>query len=552
MKVFELLLILAFLYTSSEFRFNGILRNLDENITSLLNESSSNEKKDDISDLNDISDIIDTNFNGTSPDTDTDTDTEKELGSETNKASYIEEDTISTQIEADITSLSNNSEPSLNKTETSNSDFYDMNNGNDTILDKENASIINNDSILDPYENENKSIINNDSMFDPYENENKSIINNDSMFDPYENENISNINNDSMLDPYENENISNINNDSTLEPSDKENTSIINNGSTLEPIPSLQIPKLILVGFGNFAKSTNQGQWILFKVFFKRVLGGIPSKFLSFNIDINYLRRLVTRYLEEVKADCTRITDDSKDDIEYNCACQIKENSNSFTVSTKADDLIFGDNEKVDYTISSYANSTKNELQIQTDNNLEKGIMAFNNTVLELEEDHFILTGNLTEKITDEKVVLFIDENGDGNLKNVYCNVTNLIDELYEFECKPTTSINAQLQGISGRTTSTGKDFVVNFADGEESMIDIKVNNTNSIEDNEDNNNPNSKPFVKKSSSSGLSGGAIAGIIIGAVVLLIALITIIACCCRKPQKELVQESELDMNVSKKS
>ena len=150
-----------------------------------------------------------------------------------------------------------------------------------------------------------------------------------------------------------------------------------------------------------------------------------------------------------------------------------------------------------------------------------------------------------------KKVVLFIDENGDGNLKNVYCNVTNLIDEVYEFECKPTTSINAQLQGISGRTTSTGKDFVVNFADGEESMIDIKVNNTNSYnEDNEDNNNPNSKPFVKKSSSSGLSGGAIAGIIIGGVVLLIALISIIACCCRSPKKELVQESELNMNVSK--
>ena len=158
MKVFELLLILAFLNTSSELKFNGILRNLDENITSLLNESSSNEKKDDISDLNDISDIIDTNFNGTSPDTDTDTDTEKELGSETNKASYIEEDTISTEIEADITSLSNNSEPSLNKTETSNSDFYDMNNDNDTILDKENASIINNDSILDPFDNKNKRI----------------------------------------------------------------------------------------------------------------------------------------------------------------------------------------------------------------------------------------------------------------------------------------------------------------------------------------------------------------------------------------------------------
>ena len=534
MKVFELLLILAFLYTSSEFRFNGILRNLDENITSLLNESSTNEKKDDISDLNDISDIIDTNFNGTSPDTDTDVDTEKELGSETNKASYI---------------VSNNSEPSLNKTETSDSDFYDMNNDNNTILDKENASIINNDSIFDPYDSENASIINNDSIFDPYDSENASIINNDSMFDPYENENISNINNDSMLDPYENENISNINNDSTLEPSDKENTSIINNGSTLEPIPSLQIPKLILVGFGNFAKSTNQGQWILFKVFFKRVLGGIPSKFLSFNIDINYLRRLATRYLEEVKANCTRITDDSKDDIEYNCTCPIKENSNSFTVSTKADDLIFGDNEKVDYTISSYANSTKNELQIQTDNNLEKGIMAFNNTVLELEEDHFILTGNLTEKITDEKVVLFIDENGDGNLKNVYCNVTNLIDELYEFECKPTTSINAQLQGISGRTTSTGKDFVVNFADGEESMIDIKVNNTNSNEDNE-NNNSNSQPLSRKSSSSGLSGGAIAGIIIGGVVLLIALITIIACCCRNPKKELVQESELNINIQK--
>ena len=100
------------------------------------------------------------------------------------------------------------------------------------------------------------------------------------------------------------------------------------------------------------------------------------------------------------------------------------------------------------------------------------------------------------------------------------------------------------------RTTSTGKDFVVNFADGEESMIDIKVNNTNSIEDNEDNNNPNSKPFVKKSSSSGLSGGAIAGIIIGAVVLLIALITIIACCCRNPKKELVQESELNINIQK--
>lgn len=325
-------------------------------------------------------------------------------------------------------------------------------------------------------------------------------------------------------------------------------SNIINNNTNADPVINAITPKLILIGFGNLIRPEKQKELIIFKVFFKRILGRMPSKTLFFNLNINYLRRLGLRYLEESKANCLRITDDNNNDIQYNCSAPINKDQNNFKASIKGNDLTFGDGEKVDYTLSSYANSTKDQLEKQNSNYLENGILLLNSTVLTEDINSFTLTGNFSEEITDDKVVLFLDEKGDGNINNIYCDVINLQNKIYEFECTPTTSVNGHLQGIMGRTTNTAKDFVINFAQYENDIVNITVNNTNT----DKNNNNNQNEYVNKKSSSGLSNGAIAGIIVGSAVALIAIIVIISCClCCKNNKKLkiYEESENNINTT---
>lgn len=91
-------------------------------------------------------------------------------------------------------------------------------------------------------------------------------------------------------------------------------------------------------------------------------MGGISSNYLNFPVNINYFRSL--RSLEEAKADCFKKTnvDNEKDNIQYNCTAPINQNANSFTVSINSNALIFGNGDKVDYTVSSLANKSKNDI----------------------------------------------------------------------------------------------------------------------------------------------------------------------------------------------
>ena len=76
------------------------------------------------------------------------------------------------------------------------------------------------------------------------------------------------------------------------------------------------------------------------------------------------MRRL--RLLEELKVNCTRITDDSNYNIEYNCTAPFNGNNDSYSVSTQGNDLRFGNGESTYVKFSSIANQTKNNINRQT------------------------------------------------------------------------------------------------------------------------------------------------------------------------------------------
>ena len=308
-----------------------------------------------------------------------------------------------------------------------------------------------------------------------------------------------------------------------------------NNGNNTNIIPSTLIrPKLILVGFGNVYRAFSQT--LIFKVFFFRILGGMPSKDLTFTININYWRRL--RLLEEVKANCTRITDDSNDNIEYNCTAPINGNRNSYSISTQGNDLRFGNGESTDVTFSSIANQTKNNINRQTGSDLQNTIVL-NGTILDQDDKTFTLTGNVTEDINDKEVTLYLNE----MTNYVTCSVNKIENKMYELECTPNQSIKANLEGIMGRTSS-GKYILIHFADETDDLLEIEVNNNNN--NNNNNNIVNNAIYARKSSSSKISKGVLIGIIIAAVVILIIIGIVIAMLCRSSTKPLVQETIMEI------
>ena len=190
-------------------------------------------------------------------------------------------------------------------------------------------------------------------------------------------------------------------------------------------------PRLILLGF--YYPFESLSQMILFQVIFFRIQGGMPSKNLTFTISINYERRL--RLLEEVKVNCTRITDDSNYNIEYNCTAPFNGNNDSYTVSTQGNDLRFGNGESTYVKFSSIANQTKNDIKKQRSHYIKKTI-ALNGTVLEQDNKTFNLTGNFTEDINDTLVFLYLNET-----MIVICSINKTQNKLNKIECKTNRSI---------------------------------------------------------------------------------------------------------------
>lgn len=313
--------------------------------------------------------------------------------------------------------------------------------------------------------------------------------------------------------------------------------------SDMEVMPYIQEPKLILVGFGEYNRPKRQKQWILFKVYFKRILAGIIPKTLFIPLNINYMRRL--RFLEESEANCNRITNDEEDDIQFNCTAPVDPNKQYFTVAMKNNDLKFGNGEPINYSLSSYANFTKNNIESQTTDSLGKKTIVLNNTSLEIENNKFILNGQLSEDIDDDSVRLYLREYSRGIYQVVICDVTNYGNKNYDFECTPDESVNVHLQGIFGNTIPSNKNIIINFAENKNDLVNINLNNNNNGYNGNNGNNQNNTNYFPRNHyhDDYFSRGAIIGIILGIAALVIALIIIIICCCRrKTSPPFVQET----------
>jgi hypothetical protein len=315
---------------------------------------------------------------------------------------------------------------------------------------------------------------------------------------------------------------------------DTTSTTDSTNGNQTDPsFPSTTIkPRLILVGFGGFKRPIRA--LVIFKVYFKRFLIKISSKFLYFTVNIFYTRRL--RYLEEVKQNstCILISPEDNDNMAYNCSVPVEENKD-FTMSAN-DDFVF-ENLSPDLIISSYANSTMKSLSSLINDPYEGGFLTLTNSTLTQDDMTFRIEGYLMEdeSLNDKQVTLSLDQNGDGNLVNVTCNVNDKGNKKYELVCTSDKKIKAHLEGVMGKTS--GKPLLIHMANNTKDLVDLKlpINNYNS-----------------KNSSNGLNGGAIAGIVIACCVALIAAAIVAYFCVRDPKPPVQEATALELYTSKES
>jgi hypothetical protein len=298
------------------------------------------------------------------------------------------------------------------------------------------------------------------------------------------------------------------------------------NSTQTDPIISIK-PRIILLGFSSFQRPIRS--LVLFNVYFKRILANIASRFLHFTVVTNYLRRL--RVLEEQTANCSLISNEANDMV-YNCSVPVDENRD-FTMSAK-DDFVFSDLE-TDLVVSSYANSTMKSLSSQTDDIFKNGVLVLTDSTLTNNNKTFIIEGNLMEgELNDKQVTLSLDENGNGNLVNISCDVNDQGNKKYQLVCSSNKKIKAHLEGVMGKTSSD-KLLLIHMADANNDLVDLDSSSVSRI--------------YQKKSSNGLSNGAIAGIIIGCCVALIAALVAAFLCSRKAKPPIEQTSTLEINSS---
>ena len=305
------------------------------------------------------------------------------------------------------------------------------------------------------------------------------------------------------------------------------------------PPPNYQHPLLILVGYGFFHRMyPYYPHLVFFRVYFKRIRGyPIISRFLIFHVVVYYWGRLRTLEGEgegeTIQTNCTRVTSDYNDDIQYDCTFPVDPNRNFTTVVSKDDFQFIGID--TDLIISSEANFTMRNISNQTGSDYEQGVMILNNTQLEENGMKFTLIGNLSNDITDREVTLFFDENGDGNLKNATCSVTNLGQKIYQLDCTTQEFINAELNGVTGIIVPSNKKLFVYMGEDENHILNSGINHQSL--------------YKRGQSSGGLSGGAIAAIVIACVVAMVSVAIIAMICKGKRESDLPQESTLGINTN---
>ena len=303
---------------------------------------------------------------------------------------------------------------------------------------------------------------------------------------------------------------------------------------TTSPSPngnSTNHSKYILVGFDNYQRP--QRNIIIFIIYFRRIFGIWP-RFVIFPIRILYLGRLRRLDSEEENITCTRGSNENDNNMYFNCRAPVDENKNISKISI-VNNFIFHGTES-ETILSSLANKTMDNIQDQTGDKFQKGLIVLENSVLEQNyKTNFKVTGDATEEIKDKTVTLFLDEKEDGNTKNVTCDRANKGNNKYELVCTSNSPVKAHLNGVSGETS--GKSFLVSMKEGfDNDLVDI---------------NSSKNLYNKNSSSRGLTGGAITGIVLACVVAVAAVTFIIVLCNQNP-KPPAQASALEFYHSSSS
>ena len=240
------------------------------------------------------------------------------------------------------------------------------------------------------------------------------------------------------------------------------------------------------------------------------------------------------RNLEEVSANCKRISDDNDEYAKFDCSAPLYPNKNYSSISMS--DKFDFNGKPIDVTISLIAKQTMlNNIQDLTSTNLEKGITILNDTELEEQKGlNFKLKGNLTNgSIKDNQVFLSFTEINSGDFKNMTCQVNNIEKSIYQLDCSSKEPINCDLNGLTGYSDS-GNYFFIKMKDGEQNKISLEKDKTNS--------------FAFKKSSGGLSGGAIAGIILTCIAALAAVV-VVALMLKKSKVPIPQDSSSGLNIN---
>ena len=312
--------------------------------------------------------------------------------------------------------------------------------------------------------------------------------------------------------------------DESYEETDAEETDIRNGSEPMNytddsPTNSTSLSKLILVGFGNY-QNPPERPLITFKIYFRRINTKVYISFVNFIIRINYDNRL--RRIEEVEKNVTcplsdKNEDNANDDnLQFDCSVPVEEGKEIDTVGIDDDSITFS--EEMETVLSSYANGTIDDISTQTDNTLSKGIILLDSGVLSIDDSSFNISGTVTPAYNGQ-VIISLDANGNGNLKNVTCNVTMNDDgKTGVLQCDPKSSVKSHIDGASGDPIDDkqNRTFLISMSKDSDDLITLSspIQNT-----------------YRKRKSGGLSTGSIVGIIIACVGALVA-VGIVACLCR--------------------
>ena len=289
--------------------------------------------------------------------------------------------------------------------------------------------------------------------------------------------------------------------------------------------------KLYLLGFGNYKRPVLT--IITFTVYFKRIGFIQMGLTLSFTIVINYQRRrLRSTQVEIAKTTCYKINE-TEDRINYNCSAPVDQNKTIETVESFGDFQMDGKEIKTEEASTSVNVNIANE----TGTTLEKDYIDLYEGVYTLDKNKKIFTieGIINETFSEKEIPLVVNEDGNGEKKNIPCTVTNS-DINYTLTCT-----------LSEKIINATLNNAVCLGDKQNLLIHMKN------EDEKLNYYPNGNPIsntFRTRGSGGLTGGAIAAIvIICSAVLLAVIATAIFLKRRKKKEHNYQDSNVGLYSS---